>query len=54
MGDLIPLQVFLIKQIHKEAEQELKRHYQQTAGFQDPDIPSSELIERFQQGEIEL
>ena len=48
---------FLIKLIHQQSKREIKQmndHYRDTAGFQDPDIPSSELRQLFQDGEIEL
>jgi hypothetical protein len=53
MGDLVPVERLLIKMIHKEAKQEVKRIYQQTAGYQDPEIPTEEQRQMLEDGVLE-
>lgn len=54
MGDLINYDQLLMKQIIKEGERELKRLYQLTAGWTDPEPPSEEQRRLWEEGAIEL
>lgn len=51
---IIPFERLLEKQIRRDAETEVKKVYQITAGFQDPEPPGEEAREMFENGELEL
>jgi hypothetical protein len=54
MGDLVPKERLLEKQITSDAEKEVKRIYQLTAGFTDPEPPTNEQVKMMAMGLIEL
>lgn len=54
MGDLVPYEKLLIKMIHRNGKEEVKKLYKYTAGFQDPDPPDEEQRKLFEEEHFEL
>lgn len=54
MGDVVPYDRLLYKQVEKEGLRELYRIYQYTAGWEDPEPPDEEQRRLFEEGLLEL
>lgn len=54
VGNLVPKERLLRKQIEAEGERELKHLYQVTAGFTDPEPPTEEQVRLMEDGVVEL